>query len=62
MEWVEVTDEYGTDKAVRGKNAEVTSFPFSVVSKRIEKNEYEFIYSVFHTVEQMQKEATYKNR
>lgn len=62
MEWIEITDEYGTDRAVRGKSVEVTSFPFSVVSKRIEKNEYEFIYSVFHTVEQMIKEGAYKNR
>jgi hypothetical protein len=62
MEWVEITDEYGTDRAVRGKRVEITSFPFSVVSKRIEKNEYEFIYSVFHTIEQMRKDGAYKNR
>lgn len=62
MEWVEITDEYGTDRAVRGKSVEITSFPFSVVSKRIERNEHEFIYAVFHTVKQMREEGAYKNR
>jgi len=62
MEWVEITDEYGTDRAVRGKRIEITSFPFSVVSERIERNEYEFIYSIFHTIDQMRKEAAFKNR
>jgi hypothetical protein len=54
MEWVEVTDEYGTDFAVRAKKAEVISFPYSVVAKRIESNEYEFVYSVFHAIKELQ--------
>src|SRR5688572_6360643 len=31
MEWVTVTDEYGTDYAVRSRKVEVMSFPFSTV-------------------------------
>lgn len=62
MEWIEVTDHYGTDKATRGKHADITSFPFSAVSKRIEDNEDEFVYSLFHSIEQLSKESSTKNR
>jgi hypothetical protein len=47
MEWVTVTDEYGTDYAVRGKTVDVMAFPFSTVLKRIENNEYDFMYGVY---------------
>ncbi|MDH5786239.1 MAG: DUF3806 domain-containing protein, partial [Chromatiales bacterium] len=50
MEWVVVTDEYGTDFAVRGKRFEIISFPFSSVVKRIENNQYDFMVGVYHTV------------
>jgi hypothetical protein len=50
MEWVVVKDEYGTDLAVRAKKYEVMSFPFASVVKRIEKNQYDFMVGVYHTV------------
>ena len=62
MEWVEVTDEYGVDYAVRGKIAEVMSFPFSSVQKRIQKNENEFLYAIYHTVKNTIDSGDYKSR
>ncbi len=62
MEWVEINDEYGTDFAVRGKKAEVISFPYSIVQKRIEKKQYDFLYGVFYTIEKIQKDDSVKSR
>ena len=50
MEWSVVTDEYGTDYAVRSTVNEVTSFPFSAVLKRIEDGNNGFIHGLFHTI------------
>jgi Domain of unknown function (DUF3806) len=50
MEWVTVTDQYGTDFAVRSKTVEAMAFPFSTVLKRVENKEYDFLYGVYHTV------------
>lgn len=50
MEWVSVTDDYGTDYAVRGTTQEVMAFPFSTVQKRIEDKEYDFLHGVYHTL------------
>ena len=53
MEWVVITDEYGTDFAVRGTGeAEVVSFPFSSVYKRIADNKYDFMNGIFYSVKQ----------
>jgi Domain of unknown function (DUF3806) len=62
MQWVEVTDQYGTDYAVRQKNkaskvpdnavVEVMTFPFSSVTKRIQSNEHDFLVGVYFTVQQ----------
>lgn len=62
MEWVLVTDSYGTDFAVRGKKQEVMSFPFSSVSKRIQNKEYDFIEGVYYTVKHMMASGEYKSR
>ena len=62
MEWVVVNDEYGTDYAVRSKTSEVMAFPFSTVLKRIEDNEYDFLYSVYHTIKQTLESGEYKLR
>jgi hypothetical protein len=62
MEWVTVTDEYGTDYAVRSKSVDVMSFPFSTVMKRIEKGEYDFLYGVYYTTKQMIESGEYKRR
>lgn len=53
MEWVTVTDDYGTDYAVRSKKLEVMSFPFSTVLKRIEDREYDFVHGVYYTLKEM---------
>ena len=54
MEWVIVTDEFGTDYGVRHLKSEVMAFPFSSVVKRIEKKESDFMVAVFeitkHTI------------
>ena len=50
MEWVKVTDEYGTDYAIRSKTVESMAFPFSTVMKRVEDNEYDFLYGVYHSI------------
>lgn len=62
MEWVTVTDEYGTDYAVRSRKYEVMSFPFAVVSKRIEDAKYDFLVAVYHTVEHTLKEGDHMPR
>ena len=50
MEWSVVTDEYGTDYAVRSNEVEVTTYPFSAVLKRIEDGNSGFIHGLYHTV------------
>jgi hypothetical protein len=52
MQWVSVTDEYGTDFAVRGKSFDLMAFPFSSVVKRIENDETEFLYQLYHVIQQ----------
>ena len=52
MQWVKVTDQYGTDYAVKGRSVEVFSYPFSTVAKRVENEEYDFMYNVFYAIKQ----------
>jgi hypothetical protein len=55
MEWVVVSDQYGTDYAVRSKKVEAMAFPFSMVLKRIEEGKDNFVFAVYyslrHTIE-----------
>jgi hypothetical protein len=62
MEWVTVTDEYGTDYAVRSKTVEVMAFRFSTVPKRIEDNERAFLYGVYYAIKQTLESGDYKKR
>jgi len=62
MEWVTVTDEFGTDYAVRSKSVELMAFPFSTVLKRIENEEHDFLHDVYHTIKQSLASADYKSR
>ena len=62
MEWVTVTDEYGTDYAVRSTKVEVMSFPFSTVLKRIEDKKYDFVHGVYYTVKEVLANGEYKVR
>ena len=62
MEWVTVTDEYGTDYAVRSTKVEVMSFPFSTVLKRIEDKKYDFVHGVYYTVKEMLTNGQYQVR
>ena len=51
MNWVLVTDEYGTDFAVRGSLTDTMTFPYSVVSKRVEAREHTFFVPVYRAIE-----------
>ncbi|MGD9127154.1 MAG: DUF3806 domain-containing protein [Planctomycetia bacterium] len=62
MEWVTVTDEYGTDHAVRSTKVEVMIFPFSTVLKRIEDKKYDFVHGVYYTLKESLKNGGYKAR
>jgi|GEM_PF-1057361 hypothetical protein len=62
MEWVSVTDEFGTDFAVRSKSVELMAFPFSTVLKRIEDNEFDFLHGVYHTIKHTLESGDYKSR
>lgn len=62
MEWVVVTDQNGTDYAVRAKKYEVMSFPFSSVSKRIEKNQSGVMVAVYEIVKHTIARGDYKAR
>ena len=46
LEWVALTDEYGTEIAVRGR-ADFTVFPTNFVAKRFENRETGFIAPAF---------------
>lgn len=49
MEWVQVTDEYGTDPALRLPGTSVISFPLTSISKRIERGEFVDVYELFES-------------
>jgi hypothetical protein len=51
MEWVVVSDEYGTDLAVRSRRYDLLSFPFSSVAKRIENRQFDFMEGVYYAVQ-----------
>ena len=57
-----MSDEYGTDYAVRGKSVEVMAFPFSTVMKRVEDREYDFLYPVYHSIKQGLESDEYMKR
>jgi hypothetical protein len=62
MEWILVTDQDGTDYAVRGKKFEVISFPFASVEKRIESKQHEFMAGVYYAVKDAIEKGDYKTR
>lgn len=62
MEWVVVDDEYGTDYAVRSKKYEVMTFPFSTVLKRVEDDEYDFMFGVYYAVKDRVESGEYAER
>jgi len=62
MEWVTVTDEYGTDYAIRSTEVEVMSFPFDTVLKRIEEGEHAFVHGVYYTLKDVLASGDYKAR
>jgi hypothetical protein len=47
FEWVVVTDEYGTEYAVKHQVKDAIAFPRASVEKRIEDNEPEFFQNVY---------------
>lgn len=62
MEWVVVSDQYGTDYAVRATQKEVMSFPFAAVEKRIQRKEHDFVVGVYQTVKHTLAEYEIKAR
>lgn len=50
MRWVRISDEQGEEYAVMHDGADVISYPFACVRKRIGRCEYGFLEAVFHTV------------
>jgi hypothetical protein len=47
MQWVEITDRYGTDVCVRGAPGDVTVCPESLVSKRVNSRDADFFGAIF---------------
>ena len=62
MEWVTVSDEYGTDYAVRSSNSEVMIFPFSSVQKRIDDGEHDFVHGIYYSLKNLLASGDYKPR
>ena len=52
MEWVTVTDQYGTDYAVIHRDLKVFAYPFATVQKRVDRDEYGFMNNVYFMVKQ----------
>ena len=50
MEWIEYSDEYGTDPALRYHETDFFIFPQTMISKRIEDGNDVEIYSLFDTI------------
>ena len=63
MEWVEVIDGFGRDFAVRRKegNHATMTFPFSIVRKRVESGELDFVHANYHIARHLMDEAEQKN-
>ena len=62
MQWVVVTDEFGTDPALRDPNSRsILIFPLTMISKRIERGEQVDIFDLYNGVaneiEQMRAEG-----
>lgn len=62
MEWILLTDQYGSDYAVRGVKNEVTSFPFAAVQKRIDDNKHDFVYGIYYAIKQQLASGEYQQR
>jgi len=62
MKWIRVTDQYGTEYAVKGKTSEVFAYPFSTVGKRVDRDEYDFMYNVFHAIKQSLESREYPEK
>ena len=53
MEWVIVTDQYGSDYAVKARKSKVIAYSFASVSKRVERNQYEFMDGIYQAVKRL---------
>lgn len=62
MEWVTVSDDLGTNYAVRSTKVEVMSFPFSSVKKRIENRQYDFLHGIYYSTKELLASGDYKTR
>ena len=51
MQWVIVTDEYGTDPALRDPNSRsILIYPLTMISKRIERGEQVDVFDLFNGI------------
>ena len=57
LEWVQVSDEYGTDPALRLPGTSVLTFPITSISKRIEQGEVVDVLQLFKSACQAIAEA-----
>jgi hypothetical protein len=51
MRWIVISDRYGVDFAVREETTRCTSFPLSVVAKRLESGERDFMGPVAFAIQ-----------
>ena len=45
--WIEIEDEYGVDPAIKYKDTSLILFPLTMISKRIENDEFVDIFKLF---------------
>jgi hypothetical protein len=47
FKWIEIEDEYGNDPAIKYKDTSLILFPLTMISKRIENDEYVDVFKLF---------------
>ena len=62
MEWVTVTDQYGTDYAVIHRELQVFAYPFATVQKRVDRDEHGFMNNVYYMAKQSIETGGYLER
>ncbi len=60
MEWVRVTNTFGTSFAIRAKGVEVMAFPFDSIEKRIDSGETDFFTPLYYGLKQMLESGEYQ--
>ncbi|GAA0756868.1 DUF3806 domain-containing protein [Ideonella azotifigens] len=58
MQWIKLTDQYGTTLAVNGIDRQFRGFPYHTISKRIESGEFGFFSPVYAALAHQASSAT----